>query len=79
MFMGMKAADFAFAKAARFRLAQRAARIGLRFFSDKDGWIRRLPGLGGRWTLSRDLRAMPPDTFRDWWATRDTTSAKGTK
>ena len=39
MYIGMKAADFAFASASRFRLAQRIGRIGLRFFTGKDGWI----------------------------------------
>jgi L-lactate dehydrogenase complex protein LldF len=70
MFLGMKAANFAFASAARFRLAQRLGRFGLRLFTGKDGWIHRLPGLGARWTMSRDLRALPEQTFRDWWATR---------
>jgi L-lactate dehydrogenase complex protein LldF len=46
--------------------------VGLRFFTDKDGWIRKLPNLGARWTLSRDLPGMPDQTFRQWWAERDT-------
>ena len=71
MFVGMKAANFAFASASRFRLAQRLGRIGAQFFTDKDGWIRRLPSLGARWTLSRDLRGLPRQTFREWWAERE--------
>lgn len=70
MFLGMKAANFAFANASRFRFAQRFGRIGLRVFTGSDGWIRRLPSLGARWTLSRDLRALPKQTFREWWAAR---------
>ena len=50
MYLGMKAANFAFASAQRFRLAQRLGRLGMRFFTGKDGWIRRLPSLGARWT-----------------------------
>jgi len=68
MYLGMKAANFVFASASRFRLAQRLGRFGLRFFTGKDGWIHRLPSLGARWTLSRDLRALPDQTFREWWA-----------
>lgn len=71
MYLGMKAANFAFASASRFRIAQRLGRIGLRRFTGKDGWIHRLPGLGARWTLSRDLRGLPDQTFREWWATRE--------
>jgi L-lactate dehydrogenase complex protein LldF len=70
MYLGMRAANFAFASASRFRLAQHLGRVGLRFFTGKDGWIRSLPGLGARWTMSRDLRAFPEESFRDWWATR---------
>jgi L-lactate dehydrogenase complex protein LldF len=69
MYLGMKLANFAFASEGRFRLAQWFGRIGLRLFTGKDGWIRHLPSLGGRWTMSRDLRALPEQTFRDWWAT----------
>jgi L-lactate dehydrogenase complex protein LldF len=72
MYVGMKAANFAFGSAARFRLAQRFGRLGLQFFTDKDGWVRKLPNLGARWTLSRDLPGMPDQTFRQWWAKRET-------
>ena len=51
-------------------------RIGLRFFTGKDGWINRMPSLGARWTMSRDLRAFPDQTFRDWWATHDASRNK---
>jgi L-lactate dehydrogenase complex protein LldF len=71
MFMGMKVANFAFGSAARFGLAQWFGRLGLRIFTDKDGWIRKLPNLGARWTLSRDLPGMPDQTFRQWWAERE--------
>ena len=77
MYIAMKAANFAFAGAARFGLAQWFGRLGLRFFTGKDGWICKLPSLGGRWTLSRDLRGMPEQTFRQWWAKRD--SGRGGK
>jgi L-lactate dehydrogenase complex protein LldF len=76
MYIGMKAANFVFANPARFRLAQWMGRLGLRFFTDKDGWIRRLPNLGARWTMSRDLRGMPDQSFRNWWAERDTSGSR---
>jgi len=34
------------------------------------GWIGWLPGLMGGWTDTRDLQAMPKETFRDWWEKR---------
>jgi L-lactate dehydrogenase complex protein LldF len=79
MFLGMKAANFAFASAGRFRLTQKLGRMGLRFFTGKDGWIHRLPSLGGRWTMSRDLRGFPDQSFREWWSARETEPCKETK
>jgi L-lactate dehydrogenase complex protein LldF len=71
MFVGMKAANVVFANAWRFRIAQKLGRIGLRLFIGKDGWIHHLPSLGARWTVTRDLRGLPDQSFRQWWATRD--------
>jgi L-lactate dehydrogenase complex protein LldF len=79
MYLGMKAANFAFASAGRFRTAQRVGRLGLRFFTGKDGWIHRLPGLGARWTMSRDLRSLPDQNFREWWAARESDRRKEAK
>ena len=70
MYIGMRIANSIFASAWRFRLAQRMGRIGLRLFTSKDGWIHALPSLGSRWTMTRDLRGLPDQTFRDWWASR---------
>jgi len=71
IYLGMRIANWVFASAGRFRLAQSAARIGLGLFTRKDGWIHVLPGVGGRWTMTRDLRGMPKKTFRDWWQKRE--------
>ena len=70
IYIGMRIANGIFASAGRFRWAQRFARLGLRPFTRKDGWIHKLPGFGTRWTMSRDLRGLPSQTFREWWATR---------
>jgi L-lactate dehydrogenase complex protein LldF len=71
MYLGMRIANEIFASAWRFRAVQWLARIGLRLFTGKDGWIHSLPSLGARWTMTRDLRGLPDQTFRDWWASRD--------
>ncbi len=70
MYLGMRMANGIFASARRFRAAQRMGRIALRPFTGKDGWIHSLPNLGARWTVTRDLRGLPSQTFREWWATR---------
>jgi L-lactate dehydrogenase complex protein LldF len=70
MFVGMKAANLAFANAFRFRIAQSLGRAALRFFTGKNGWIHQLPSLGSRWTVTRDLRGLPDRTFREWWTAR---------
>jgi L-lactate dehydrogenase complex protein LldF len=71
MYVGLRMANKVFASASRFRAAQRMARLALRPFTGKDGWIRSLPGYASRWTMSRDLRGVPQQTFREWWAERN--------
>jgi L-lactate dehydrogenase complex protein LldF len=70
MYLSMRFANCIFASAFRFRAAQRLSRIALRPFTGKDGWIHSLPSLGARWTMTRDLRGLPKQTFREWWSTR---------
>jgi L-lactate dehydrogenase complex protein LldF len=69
MYLGMKVANFLFQKAWRFHLAQRLGRIGVRILTRRDGWIHSLPGMGAKWTQTRDLRGLPNQTFHEWWAT----------
>jgi L-lactate dehydrogenase complex protein LldF len=70
MFLGMKAANSIFASARRFHAAQALCRIALHPFTRKDGWIHSLPSLGAKWTQTRDLRGLPSQSFRQWWAAR---------
>lgn len=70
MYVAMRIANGILASAWRFRWAQRVGRLALRPFTHRDGWIHALPSLGGRWTMTRDLRGIPPQSFREWWATR---------
>ena len=67
--MAMRAAAAAFASHRRFEAAQRLGRIGQWPFESK-GWMRNLPGMLGNWTRVRDLRALPQQTFREWWKER---------
>ena len=70
MFVGMKIANFVFQVPWRFHLAQRLGRTAARVFTRSDGWIHSLPGLGAKWTQTRDLRGLPNQTFHEWWAAR---------
>lgn len=66
--IGMKAAAFLFEDAGRFAAAERAGRIGQQVLVSKDGFIEWLPFMLNGWTQTRDLKAMPKQSFREWWA-----------
>jgi L-lactate dehydrogenase complex protein LldF len=70
MYLGMRIAGLMFSRAWLFHTAQRMARIGLGFFTRKDGWIHALPGVGAEWTQTRDLRGVAKQPFHAWWAAR---------
>ncbi len=70
MYLGMRVANLVFARAWLFHAVQRLSRIGLGLFTRKDGWIHSLPGMGAKWTQTRDLRGLPQETFHEWWAAR---------
>jgi L-lactate dehydrogenase complex protein LldF len=55
----------------RYALAQRAARAAAAPLSHDGRIDRRLPGPVGEWTRFRDLPAPPAQTFREWWASRE--------
>ena len=66
----MKAAALAFADGGRLEIAQKLGRLAQRPFQH-DGELRHLPGPFRDWTNARDLLAIPPESFREWWARRE--------
>ena len=70
MYLGLRAANVMFSRAWLFHAAQFFGRIGLKIITGKDGWIHRLPSVGGKWTQTRDLRGLPQQPFHIWWAAR---------
>ena len=73
--LAMRMAGVIFRSERRFRAAQRLGRIAERPLERTDGagerWIGWLPGLLGGWTSVRDLKAMPKQSFREWWERRE--------
>jgi L-lactate dehydrogenase complex protein LldF len=75
--MGMKMAAHLFEHPRQYEAAQRMARTGQGIF-EKDGKLVNLPGMAGGWTQFRDLRALPNQTFREWWK-KNRANGKGEK
>jgi L-lactate dehydrogenase complex protein LldF len=67
---GMRRLARAFADGGRYERAQRLARRLQRPFV-RDGWVQRFPGPLEGWGSSRDLPALPEQTFREWWEDRE--------
>ena len=59
-----------FADRGRYERAQRLARVLQRSIA-REGYVRRFPGPLKGWGDSRDLPAVPPQTFREWWESRE--------
>ena len=66
--IGMKAAAFLFADAGRLATAARLGQMGQKPLVSKNGFIEWMPLVLSGWTQTRDLKAMPAQSFRDWWA-----------
>jgi L-lactate dehydrogenase complex protein LldF len=64
--VAMKTMSNAFADRERFEQAQRLARLG-QWPLARGGTIGRLPGRLAGWTMVRDLKPIPDETFREWW------------
>ena len=67
--LAMKAAAFAFETGDRISAAQVLGRIVQKPF-ERNGNLHNLPGILKGWTDSRDLPALPRQSFREWWAER---------
>ena len=65
----MRALARVFASRRLYEAAQRAGRL-TQWPLVRDGKIQRLPGPLHGWTAARDLPALPPQSFRDWWRDR---------
>jgi len=76
--LAMKTAAMIFTSRRRFEAAQRLGRIG-QWPLVSHGWMRNLPGMLGNWTRVRDLRALPSQTFRQWWKQRAKAARSGSK
>ncbi|PRX44606.1 L-lactate dehydrogenase complex protein LldF [Prauserella shujinwangii] len=63
--VAMAAAAWMFADARRYEVAQKAGSLS-RFLA-RDGRISHLPWPGSKWTSSRDVPAVPKESFRAWW------------
>jgi len=79
MDIGMKAASWALSSGRNLGLVEKGLPLG-RLAAGRDKKIKKLPGIAGGWTQSRDIPAPPAQSFRDWWAKehRDTGGSPGT-
>ncbi|GGO37367.1 lactate utilization protein B [Deinococcus humi] len=68
--LAMGAVGYAMSSGWRFEGALKLARAGQGPLV-RGGEITALPGLLGGWTQSRDLKAVPPQSFREWWRQRE--------
>ena len=75
--IGMQAAAFLFADSSRLALAERIGQVGQKPLVSKNGFIEWMPLMLSGWTQTRDLRAMPAQSFRQWWATERASQPNG--
>ena len=71
--LAMKTAAAIFTSRRRYEAAQRLGRLA-QWPLVRNGWMGNLPGMLGNWTRVRDLRALPKQTFREWWKERATSA-----
>jgi L-lactate dehydrogenase complex protein LldF len=69
--VAMQVAAFALANSTRMSAAQKFARLAQWPF-EHEGNLTNLPGMLKGWTAVRDLSAVPKQSFREWWSSRET-------
>jgi L-lactate dehydrogenase complex protein LldF len=67
--IAMKTASFALASSHRLAAAQKLVRIA-QWPLVHGGTISKLPGFLAGWFETRNMRAVPAESFREWWKTR---------
>jgi L-lactate dehydrogenase complex protein LldF len=68
--IAMKTVAWTFSDHTRYELAQKAARVG-QIPLAKNKVVSSLPGILAGWTNTRDLPAVPAQSFREWWLERE--------
>jgi len=68
--LAMRAMALVFRSTWRYEAAQKLAQRGQWFF-ERSGYLVDLPGMAGEWTRFRDLKALPGESFREWFQKRD--------
>ncbi|MFC5862438.1 LutB/LldF family L-lactate oxidation iron-sulfur protein [Acidicapsa dinghuensis] len=71
--IGMQAAAFTLADSGRLSMAAHLAQVAQKPLVSKNGFISWMPGMLSGWTQTRDLKAIPEQSFRDWWAQEHST------
>ncbi len=67
--IAMKGAAALFKNSTRLSLAHKLGRIGQIPF-EHNGVLRNLPGMLAGWSAVRDMKPIPSESFREWWAKR---------
>jgi L-lactate dehydrogenase complex protein LldF len=68
--IAMQAMGLVFASSGLMTAAEGLARVA-QFPFVRNGAIRHLPGMLSGWTQTRDLMPLPKQSFRHWWAERE--------
>jgi L-lactate dehydrogenase complex protein LldF len=67
--MAMKAASFALSNGKRLATVQKLAHA-MQWPLERNGAIEKLPGFLAAWSKNRNMKAVPKESFRQWWKHR---------